>query len=145
MNIQHIEGEAPKSLSAKDLISRVLNDLSSLKGLVPLETLLSKGGVEFGRKIENTLNLLSDSHEPMKLQLRNTDKAVVIGVDQYRAIVDLLESMPNLVEIVREIDLENESNEFDQLMKRISSPASRRAADALFEASEDELNSSYKG
>jgi len=81
----------------------------------------------------------------MKLQLRKTDKAVVISVDQYQAILDMKKHYEALVEKVRILELEQTGNEYDQLFQRIVSPVSRQAADILFELSEDQLDRAHKG
>jgi len=81
----------------------------------------------------------------MKLQLRKEDKAVVISVDQYQAILDMKKHYEALVEKVHILELEQTGSEYDQLFQRIVSLVSRQAADTLFELSEDQLNRAYKG
>ena len=145
MSVRHLEDEALASVPDNKLIKQALNELSSLKWLSPVGSLVSKRSGDFGRQIETSLNQLAESEQIMKLQLRKTDKAVVIGVDQYQAILDMKKHYEALVEKVRILELEQAGSEYDQLFQRIASPASRQAADTLFELSEDQLNRAHKG
>jgi len=145
MSVRHFEDEALASVPDNKLIKQALNELSSLKWLSPVGSLVSKRSGDFGRQIETSLNQLAESEQIMKLQLRKTDKAVVIGVDQYQAILDMKKHYEALVEKVRILELEQAGSEYDQLFQRIASPASRQAADTLFELSEDQLNRAHKG
>jgi len=145
MKTPRIEDETATPIPGNALVAQALKDLASLKYLTPLTSLLSKRSGEFGRQIEVSLNQLAESQQIMKLQLRKSDKAVVIGVDQYQAILDMKQHYAQLVEKVRELELAQEAGEYDRLFQRIASSASRQAADGLFESSQDELNSAYKG
>ncbi|VAW67814.1 hypothetical protein MNBD_GAMMA09-399 [hydrothermal vent metagenome] len=141
---QRIENDR-STTTGSTLVSKALNDLASLKWLTPLTTLLPKRSGEFGRQIEISLNQLAETQKILKLQLRKSDKAVVIGVDQYQAILNMKKHYEELVEKVRELELTQAASEYDQLFQRIASPTSRQAADTLFEASDEELNNAYKG
>lgn len=145
MSTRHLEEEVSPSVSDNNIIKQALNELSSLKWLTPVRSMMSKRSGDFGRQIEASLNELAESEQIMKLQLRKADKAVVIGVEQYQAILDMKKHYEALVEKVRAMELEQAGSEYDQLFQRIASPASRKAADTLFELSEDQLNSAHKG
>jgi len=144
MTTQHIKDDGLVNTSDNTLVTKALRDLASLKWLAPLTSLLPRRSGEFGRQIEVSLNQLAESQQIMKLQLRKSDKAVVIGVDQYQAILDMKQRYTELIEKVRELELAQEANEYDRLFQRISSPASHQAADELFASSEDSLNNAYK-
>ena len=144
MATQRIEDDTPANTSGNTLVAQALKDLAPLKWLTPLASLLPKRSVEFGRQIETSLNQLTESHQIIKLQLRRSDKAVVIGVDQYQAILNMKQHYAELVEKVRELEIAQATNEYDTLFQRIASPASRQASDALFESSDEELNNAYK-
>jgi len=145
MTTQHIEDNKLATTPDNILVMKALRDLASLKWLTPLNSLLSKRSGEFGRQIEVSLNQLAESQQIMKLQLRKSDKAVVIGVDQYQAILNMKQHYAELLEKVRELELAQEADEYDRLFQRIASPASHQAADALFASSDDDLNNAYKG
>jgi len=144
MATQRIEN-AQSTSAVSTLVSKALNDLASLKCLAPLTSIFCKGSGEFGRHIESSLNQMTKEQSILKLKLRKSDAAVVIGVAQYQAILDMKQHYAELVEKVRVLELTQAVSEYDHLFQQIASPASRQAADALFEASEEELNNTYKG
>ena len=127
------------------LITQALKDLASLKWLTPLTSLLPRRSGEFGRQIEVSLNQLTESQQILKLQLRKSDKAVVIAVDQYQAILDMKQRYAELVEKVRELEVKQAGGEYDLLLQHIASPESRQAADALFTSTDEQLNNAHKG
>jgi len=145
MTTQHIEDEKPAITSDNILVMKAIRDLTSLKWLAPLNSLLPRRSGEFGRQIEISLNQLAESQQIMKLQLRKSDKAVVIGVEQYQAILDMKQHYTELLEKVRELELAQAADEYDRLFQRIVTPMSHQAADALFTSSDDDLNNAYKG
>ena len=145
MTARDLEDTILASISSNMPIKQALKDLSSLKWLTPLRSLMSMRSGDFGRQIETSLNQLAESEQIIKLQLRKADKAVVIGVDQYQAILDMKQHYEALVEKVRTLELAQAGSEYDQLFRRIASSESRQAADALFELSEDQLNQAHKG
>lgn len=144
MNTHPVDDKQRKISSTDTLITQALKDIAALKWLAPISSLLPRRSAEFGRAIEASLNQLAETHRVMKLQLRKSDKAVVIGVDQYQAILDMKQHYEQLVEKVRELELAQAGNEYDRLFQRIASPESRQAADTLFELSDDTLNHQYK-
>lgn len=145
MSARHSQQELSASDSYNNQIKQALSDLSSLKWLTPVSSLASRRSGDFGRQIEASLNQLAESEQIMKLQLRKADKAVVIAVEQYQAILDMKKHYEALIEKVRILELQQAGSEYDQLFQRIASPAARQAADTLFELSEDQLNSAHKG
>ncbi len=145
MTTPHIEDNKPASTQGNTLVTKALRDLASLKWLTPLNSLLPKRSGEFGRQIEASLNQLAESRQIMKLQLRRSDKAVVFSVEQYQAILDMKQHYAELLEKVRELELDREADQYDRLFQRIASPASHQAADALFASSDDDFNNAYKG
>jgi len=140
-----LNDKAPASGYASTLVSQALKDMAALKWLVPITSLFTKRSVEFGRQIETSLNQLTESHRIIKLQLRRSDKAVVLGIDEYQSILDMKQHYEQLLDRVRELELVQAGNQYDRLFQQITSPESRQAADTLFELSDDALNQNYKG
>lgn len=143
MTTQRIKDDT--TIPDNTLVNQALKDLASLKWLTPLTSLLPRRSGEFGRQIEVSLNQLTESQQILKLQLRKSDKAVVIAVDQYQAILDMKQRYAELVEKVRELEVKQAAGEYDSLLQHIASPESRQAADALFASTDEQLNNAHKG
>ena len=143
MTTPHIKDDTTTADNTR--VNQAIKDLASLQWLAPLTSLLSRRSGEFGRQIEISLNQLTESQQILKLQLRKSDKAVVIGVDQYQAILDMKQNYAELVEKLRELEVKQAAGEYDLLFQRIASPTSQQAADALFASSDEELNNAHKG
>lgn len=144
MKTRPIESSTTALAQSARLINTALKDIASLQWLNPLTSLSPKRSVEFGRQIEASLNELTDSQQIIKLQLRKSDKAVVIGVNQYQSILEMKDHYEKLIERVRELELSHAANEYDQLFERIASPASRKAVDILFNSTDEDFNNAYK-
>lgn len=144
MKNQLVSNESITNRENSTLISQALNDITALNCLVPVDSLLTKRSVEFGRQIENSLNQLTESQHVIKLKLRQSDKAVVLGLEEYQSILDMKQHFKQLVDRVRELELSQAGNQYDQLFQQITSPESRQAADTLFELPDDALNQSFK-
>lgn len=141
MKNQLVSNETTES---NTLISQALNDITALNCLVPVDSLLVKRSVEFGRQIESSLNQLTESPHVIKLKLRQSDKAVVLRLEEYQSILDMKQHLEQLVDRVRELELSQAGNQYDQLFQQITSQESRQAADTLFELSDDTLNHNFK-
>ena len=126
------------------LTSRAANNLSKLTWLSPIHSISSKHSTEFGRQIELSLNQLTDKHPILRLLLRKSDKAVVIETKQYEEILEMKTNYIHLIEKLRVLEIKQAANEFDKLYLNISSTESRAAADSLFSASSEDLNTSFK-
>lgn len=127
------------------LISQALNDITILNWLRPVNSLSTKLSVEFGRQIENSLNQLTQSQHVIKLKLRQSDKAVVLGIEEYQSILDMKQHLEELIGRVRELEISQAGSQYDLLFQQIRSPESRQAADTLFEMSDEALNQNFKG
>ena len=110
-----------------------------MKWLQPLGELHGVQGVSFGRGITQSVEALV---APVKLSIRNKERAVVMPAKQYEEIVAMMETYPDLVDKAKEADLMNAANSFDALYFSIT--ASTEGADALFSDSADDINASYK-
>lgn len=126
------------------LLSQALNALTSLNFLLPVNALSTKASVEFGRQIENSLNQLTESQHVIKLKLRQSDKAVVLGLEEYKSILDMKQHLEQLVSRVRELELSQAGNQYEQLFQQITSSESSQAANALFDLPNDALNQNFK-
>lgn len=144
MNNQLVNNDTTKTRERDSLVSQALNDIAALNWLVPVKSLLAKRSVEFGRQIETSLNQLTESQHVMKLRLRKSDKAVVLGIEEYQSILDMKQHYERLIDVVRELELAQAGDQYDQLFRQMTSPQSRQAADTLFELSDDALNQNFK-
>jgi hypothetical protein len=118
--------------------------IQNLNWLSPISALASKGGREFGRGIEASLNEVATKRGVMLLTLRKRDTAVVMSVGHYEEMVRMKALCAQLVERVKEKEIANEADEYEALYQRITSPESRDAADTLFSATTDSLRNSYQ-
>jgi prevent-host-death family protein len=71
---------------------------------------------------------------PVFIERHGRAQAVVLGIDTYNRLTSNTERTPQ----ERELDYWN--REFDALHTRMQSPQARQAVDALFSASDTELN-----
>ncbi len=80
----------------------------------------------------------------MRLQLRKRDAAVVMSVDHYEEVIRMKALCAELIEQVKEKEIAEETDEYEALYRRITSPQSRKAADELFTATADSLRKTYQ-
>ncbi|HFD32211.1 MAG TPA: hypothetical protein ENJ28_05830 [Gammaproteobacteria bacterium] len=144
MKNQLVNNNSIKNEESHTLISQALNDITALDWLIPVNSLSTKRSVEFGRQIENSLNQLTESQHIIKLRLRQSDKAVVLGLEEYQSILNMKQHLKQLVDRVRELELSQAGSQYDQLFQQITSPESRQASDTIFEMPDDALNQSLK-
>lgn len=130
--------------SQNGLVRHAMRLIQNLSWLSPTSSLASKGGKDFGRRIEASLTEITQGRGVMRLQLRKRDAAVVMSVDHYEEMVRMKALYAELIERVKEVEISQEADEYEELYQSIVSPQSRQAADALFSASPDELRQSYK-
>lgn len=126
------------------LVAQARRLMQRLAWLTPAAALNSKGGRDFGRQIEASLAAISEGEGVLRLQLRKRDAAVVVSVDHYEEMVRMKALCAQLVDQMKEQEIARASDKYETLYQRISSPASRRAADALFSATGEELRQSYR-
>ena len=80
----------------------------------------------------------------MRLQIRKRNAAVVVSVDHYEEMVRMKELCAELVDRVKEREIARAADKYEALYQRITAPASRQAADALFSVTGEELRQTYK-
>ena len=126
------------------LFAKASRFAKKLTWLSPVETLGSVGGREFGRQIESSIHDVVTSQKARLIRLRKQDAAVVITVPQYEEMVRLKNLYLELIEKVKEKEIAETGDEFDQLFARIRSVESRKAADLLFSAPSSDVAAAYK-
>jgi|TARA_R110000868_G_scaffold130701_6_gene340523 hypothetical protein len=133
-----------KRESAKrGVVAQALRLMQGLSWLTPAATLSSKGGRDFGRQIEASLAQISEGEGVLRLQIRKRDAAVVVSVDHYEEMVRMKALCAELVDQVKEKEIARATDKYEALYERITAPASRRAADALFAVTGEELRQTY--
>ena len=142
-----MESEAVK-VPARDaakqgVVAQARRLMQSLTWLAPAATLSSKGGRDFGRQIEASLAQISEGEGVLRLQIRKRDAAVVVSVDHYEEMVRMKALCAELVDQVKEKEIARAADKYEALYQRITAPASRRAADALFSVTGEELRQTY--
>ena len=116
-----------------------------LAWLLPAGSLAGKGSKEFGRSIETTLtDVTKRGSGILRLQLRRRDAAVVMSIDHYEEILRMKSICEELVEQAAESRVADEIDEYEASYRRITSPESLRAADALFTATAEDFRRAYK-
>jgi hypothetical protein len=118
--------------------------IKNLGWLSPTASLVSKGGKDFGRRIEASLTEITQGRGVMRLQLRKRDAAVVMSVSHYEEVVRMKVLYAELIEQVKEKEIAEKTDEYEALFRRITSPQSRKAADGLFAATSDSLRKTYQ-
>jgi hypothetical protein len=116
---------------------------TKLKWLSPSSSLHSAGSRDFGRSIESSLIEISKG-EVKRLKLRKRDTAVVMSIDHYDEILRMKEMYSKLIERVQEKEIAEATDAYEALYQRITSDASRNAADNLFSATEEDLRATYQ-
>ena len=128
----------------RGVVAQARRLLQSLSWLAPAAMLNSKGGRDFGRQIEDSIAEINAGKGVLRLQIRRRDAAVVVSVDHYEEMVRMKALCAELVERVKEKEIAGAADKYEALYQRIASPNSRRAADALFSVTGEELRESYK-
>jgi hypothetical protein len=137
--------KVPEPVAAKrGLVAQARRLLQNLYWLAPVATLSSKGGRDFGRQIEASLTAIGEGEGVLRLQLRKRDAAVVVSVDHYEELVRMKALCAELVERVKETEIARETDNYEALYQRITSSASRQAADGLFAADAEALRRNYR-
>jgi hypothetical protein len=125
------------------LVRNALRVIKGLKWLSTPDSLVSIGSRDFARSIESNLNLVAQG-SVMRLQLRKRDTAVVMSMKHYEEMLQVKSLFAQLIERVKDIDIAEQTNEYEDLYQRISSSQSRKAADSLFGASGAGLRKTFK-
>ena len=128
----------------KGLVRHAKRLIKNLGWLSPTASLVSKGGKDFGRRIEASLTEITQGRGVMRLQLRKRDAAVVMSVDRYEEVVRMKVLYAELIEQVKLKEIAQETDEYEALYRRITSPQSRKAADGLFAGTSDSLGKTYQ-
>tara|TARA_B100001540_G_scaffold123830_1_gene110389 strand:+ start:1689 stop:2141 length:453 start_codon:yes stop_codon:yes gene_type:complete len=128
----------------RGVVAQARQLMRNLSWLTPAAGLSSKGGRDFGRQIEASLAEISEGEGVMRLQIRKRDAAVVVSVDHYEEMVRMKELCAELVDRVKEREIARAADKYEALYQRITAPASRQAADALFSVTGEELRQTYK-
>lgn len=121
------------------LVRKANKRFVGMKWLRPLGELHGVKGVSFGRGISQSVEALD---APVKLSIRNKERAVVMPTKHYEEIVAMMEIYPDLVDKAKEAELMSAADSFDALYASIT--ASRKGTDALFSDNVDDINASYK-
>ncbi|PLW82010.1 hypothetical protein CWI75_13065 [Kineobactrum sediminis] len=128
----------------RGVVAQARRLLQSLSWLAPAAMLNSKGGRDFGRQIEDSIAEINEGKGVLRLQIRRRDAAVVVSVDHYEEMVRMKALCAELVDRVKEKEIAGAAGKYEALYQRITSSTSRRAADALFSVTGEELRESYK-
>jgi hypothetical protein len=145
MTIDTVHQPDDNSLDIKRLIRRASAEMNKLsKWLTPISTLDSEKCSAFGRNIERKLNALDNHKGVMKLELRKHDTAVVISIEHYKAILEMKETFSQLLATERDNIIAEAAGDYEALYRHITSPQSRKAADALFSANSDDLKETFR-
>lgn len=102
-------------------------------------------GTVFGRNIAQSLNALHD-HNPsiVTLMLRNKPKAVVMSIERYAEMREMVELYGSLIASQEKLLVQAAADDFDALYARITSNDPAKVTNALIGASPADLNNAYK-
>jgi PHD/YefM family antitoxin component YafN of YafNO toxin-antitoxin module len=141
-----LEGETGHGgLNAREgLIRRGKSFVLGMRWLSAVNTLTKMRSSAFGRQIEKELGNLITTNAVVTLQLHRRDAAVVMPVAQYEQLLQLKEAYTQLLESKADTIIADATRDFDRLYQQIIAPQSRKATDALFAASPEELRSTYR-
>lgn len=133
------------SLAAREgFIRRGKSFVLGMRWLSAVNTLTKMRSSAFGRQIEKELGNLITKNEVVTLQLHRRDAAVVMPVAQYEQLLQLKEAYTQLLESRADTIIADATQDFDRLYQQIIAPQSRKAIDALFAASPEELRGTYR-
>lgn len=118
--------------------------LAQMTWLEPTSTVPITSGLEFGRNIERSLRGLKVSSGVLSVNLRNQPAAVVMSIERYNEVIRLKEICAGLIAEQRRHQLQTLGDEFESLYLAMQAPQHRTATDDLFNASESDLNLSYR-
>lgn len=119
--------------------------LDRLTWLAPLPHLDSTNGSIFGRQIEQSLRDLKEQRGGvLSINIRNQRAAVVMSTEHYEELLSMKEACVNLVKEQRRLQLDALGGEFDRLYQMMQRPEHKIATEAFFNATAEDLNSSYR-
>jgi PHD/YefM family antitoxin component YafN of YafNO toxin-antitoxin module len=98
----------------------------------------------FGRNIAQSLNSLHNSSSIVTLMLRNKPKAVVMSMERYAEMREMVELYGSLIAAQEKMVVQEAADDFDALYARITSNDPAKVTNALFSASPADLNNAYK-
>lgn len=134
----------PDDLDSRHLTASVTTLLQRLEWLSPPDTLPDVSGAAFGRHIAQHLRDLKDQRNAVSIKLWQQPMAVVMGIDQYEELLQMKEACNALLRAQRRQDLEALGDEFARLYQIMQRPEHKVATDALFAASADDLNATFR-
>ena len=112
--------------------------------MLPARLLAAKAAKSRGSNIEDSLVDLADGQGILLVTDHEHAPVVVMSIDHYESMLQMKSYYSMLIERFEDSEIAEGINEFEASYKRITSPASRRAVDALFEATEEDLRKAYK-
>jgi hypothetical protein len=138
----HPESESEFAVSPEELL-RHRSLVESSSWAKPVQKLASFGGAVFGRSIEENVRQLS-SGDPLLIEIRKKSAAVVMSTKQYEELLAIKTEFEDLVRKEGKVYLANSEDEFDRLLAGMQSSAHAASMDALFDASANDLATSFK-
>lgn len=138
-----VNSSSPELLpvSSDQTVSQSRQLIRRLGWLLAPAQLSAVAGKEFGRKIQESVKELARSGGVRLLQVRHRDAAVVMSLEHYNEMLRMKALCTGMVERLKLLEIAEEADQFESLYQRITN--SRQGADALFSASDADINSAY--
>jgi hypothetical protein len=133
-----------QSLSASNFFGRAKALVMRLRWLSPTASLDDTTSTEFGRNIERQLSSLILDQKVTLLKLRRRDTAVVMSIDHYKEVLEMKETLTQLLKTESRRVISDAANDFEALYSRIISPSSSKAASELFAVNSESLRENYQ-
>lgn len=130
--------------SVTDVSARLSAAAERLKAVQPIDQLDEVRGSDLARHVKTEIAALAHGRVPKSLSVHKLKSAVIVPAETYEALASLRAELQDIAEQVRSGQLAGLSQQFDALQAKLSSQASRQAADDLFTADESALNAHYK-
>jgi hypothetical protein len=117
------------------LTRRVSRALKKTKGGKSIEI---KGAV-FGRSVEKSIAELVRDKSHYILNVRQKNRAVVLAIDEYEALLNLRSMTEELTERYKALKLRTDGDKFDQMFAAMQTPESKQSVDDFFTMDEADL------
>ena len=104
------------------------------KGLVEIQ------GATFGRSIVKSISDLEKDHLSYMINIRNRKCAVVLGLDEYDALIALREAASELTSKYTELKLKVDGDRFDQAFAKMQSKEAKASVQDFFDMEEDSID-----
>jgi hypothetical protein len=114
---------------------RITRALKKTKGGKSIEI---KGAV-FGRSVEKSIAELVRDKSHYILNVRQKNRAVVLAIDEYEALLNLRSMTEELSERYKALKLRTEGDKFDQMFSAMQTEESKQSVDDFFAMSEPDL------